>query len=132
MRRLMGAVVSVLVLLGVLSRVRGEESKEGFACALHALSAEQRVRHLVLSARLTMAIRGRTEIADGYVFSVDESVMDWASLAEWARAERLCCPFFRVALRARPRGTGLELELGGAPGVKRFIESELKVALTGK
>ena len=132
MRRLMGAVVSVLVLLGVLLRVRGQESKEGFACALHALSAEQRVRHLVLSARLTMAIRGRTEITDGYVFSVDESAMDWASLAEWARAERLCCPFFRVVLRAQPRGTGLELELGGAPGVKRFIESELKVALTGK
>ena len=63
MRRLMGAVVSVLVLLGVLLRVRGQESKEGFACALHALSAEQQVRHLVLSAKLTMAIRGRTEIA---------------------------------------------------------------------
>ena len=132
MRRLMGAVVSVLVLLGVLSRVRGEESKEGFACALHALSAGQRVRHLALSAKLSAAIRGRTEIADGYVFSVDESAMDWASLAEWARAERLCCPFFRVTLRAEPRGTGLELELGGAPGVKRFIESELPVARTGK
>ena len=132
MRRLMGAVVSVLVLLGVLSRVRGEESKEGFACALHALSAGQRVRHLALSAKLSAAIRGRTEIADGYVFSVDESVMDWASLAEWARGERLCCPFFRVVLRAQPRGTGLELELGGAPGVKRFIESELPVARTGK
>ena len=38
MRRLMGAVVSALVLLGVRSRARGE-SKEGFACALHALSA---------------------------------------------------------------------------------------------
>ena len=132
MRRLVGAVVSAMVLLGVLARGRGEESKEGFACALHALSAGQRVRHLALSAKLSAAIRGRTEIADGYVFSVDESAMDWASLAEWARAERLCCPFFRVALRARPRGTGLELELGGAPGVKRFIESELPVALTGK
>ena len=132
MRRLMSAVVSALVLLGVQSRSRGEESKEGFACALHALSATERVRHLALSAKLGAAIRNRTEIADGYVFGVDESAMDWASLAEWARAERLCCPFFRVALRARPRGTGLELELGGAPGVKRFIESELPVALTGK
>ncbi len=117
MRRLMGAVV-------------GEETKEGFACALHALSTAERVRHLALSAKLALAIRGRTEIADGYVFSVDESAMGWASLAEWARAERLCCPFFRVALRAHPRGAGLELELGGAPGVKRFIESELPVVLT--
>ena len=131
MRRLVGAVVSALVLLGVRARVRGEEWKEGFACALHALSAEQRVRHLALSAKLALAIRGRTEIADGYVFRVDESAMDWASLAEWARAERLCCPFFRVALRAQPRGTGLELELGGEPGVKRFIESEIPLVLTG-
>jgi len=132
MRRLMGAVVSALVLLGVLCRARGEESKEGFACALHALSVAERVRHLALSAKLTAAIRNRAEIADGYVFSVDESAMDWASLAEWARAERLCCPFFRVALRARPHGAGLELELGGAPGVKHFIESELPVGLSGK
>jgi hypothetical protein len=124
-----GAVVSAGVLLGVLSRPRQEEPKEGFACALHALSAEERVRHGVLSARLTAAIRARTEIADGYVFTVDESVMDWSSLGEWARAERLCCPFFRVALRAQPRGGGLELELGGAPGVKRFIRSELPVIL---
>jgi hypothetical protein len=125
MRRLMGAVVSALVLLGVLSRAREEEPKEGFACALHALSGEERLRHLALSAKLVLAIRARTEIADGFVFAVDESVMGWGSLAEWARAERLCCPFFRVALRAQPRGAGLELELGGAPGVKRFIRGEL-------
>ena len=131
MRRLMGAVVSALVLPGVSSRAP-TESEEGLACALHALSVAERVHHLALSAKLSAAIRGRTEIADGYVFIVDESAMDWASLAEWARAERLCCPFFRVALRAQPRGAGLELELGGALGVKRFIESELPVALSGK
>jgi len=136
MRRVIGLVVSALVLLGVVSRARREErppeeAKEGFSCALHALSATERVRHLALSARLLGAIRGRTEIADGFVFAVDESTIDWASLAEWARAERLCCPFFRVALRAQPHGKGLELELGGAPGVKRFIEGELPVILGG-
>ncbi|HET9158730.1 MAG TPA: hypothetical protein VFN91_18795 [Myxococcaceae bacterium] len=135
MRRIVGVVVSALVLLGIVSRARkeeqSEESKEGFACALHALSATDRVRHLALSARLVAAIRGRTEIADGYVFTVDESAMDWGSLAEWTRAERLCCPFFRMALRAHPHGEGLELELGGAPGVKRFILGELPVILAG-
>ena len=130
MRRLVGAVVSGLVLLG-LSRVRGEESKEGFACALHALSREERQRHLELSARLLEATRSKEEIADGYVFTVDESAMDWGSLAEWARSERRCCPFFRVALRAAPSGGPLQLELGGAPGVKRFIDSELPVILAG-
>jgi hypothetical protein len=135
MRRVIGVVISALVLLGVVSRARKEEpreeSKEGFACALHALLGEERRHHLALSAQLVLAIRGRTEIADGYVFTVDESVMSWASLADWARAERLCCPFFRVALRAQPHGKGLELELGGAPGVKRFIQGELPVVLAG-
>lgn len=136
MRRVMGVVVSALVLLGVVSRTRKEErppeeSKEGFACALHALSGEERRHHLALSAQLLVAIRGRTEIADGYVFTVDESLMSWPSLADWARAERLCCPFFRVALRAQPHGKGLELELAGAPGVKRFIQAELPVVLAG-
>jgi len=135
MRRMIGVVVSILVLLGVVSRARREErleeSKEQFACALHALSPEERRHHLALSARLLLAIRGRTEIADGFVFAVDESVMDWASLAEWARAERLCCPFFRMAMRTRPRGEALELELGGPPGAKQFIRAELPVILAG-
>jgi len=124
MRRLIGVVVPLLVLLGVVSRARREERPQGqgesFACALHALSA-----------RLLLAIRGRVEIADGFIFTVDESVMDWASLAEWARAERLCCPFFRMALRARPRNEALELELGGPPDVKQFIVAELPVILGG-
>ncbi|HEY1335011.1 MAG TPA: hypothetical protein VGF31_12195 [Myxococcaceae bacterium] len=135
MRRLIGVVVSVLVLLGVVSRARRgetpEESKEHFACALHALSPEERRHHLALSAKLLLAIRGRREIADGFVFAVDESVMDWTSLAEWARAERLCCPFFRMALRARPRNEALDLELGGPPGVKQFLRAELPVILGG-
>ena len=133
MRRLVGVMVSFLVLLGVVSRARREErqeaSTEQFACALHALSAEERRHHLALSAKLLLAIRARTEIADGFVFTVDESVIDWASLAEWARAERLCCPFFRRAVRARPMGGALELELGGPPGVKQFIRAELPVIL---
>jgi hypothetical protein len=127
MVRLMRAMVSGLVLLGVLARARQEEPEEQFACALQALSREERQRHLELSARLLKAIRSREEITDGYVFVVDESAMDWVSLAEWARAERRCCPFFRVALRGGP----LQLELGGAPGVKRFIQGELPVILTG-
>jgi hypothetical protein len=135
MRRLIGVVVPLLVLLGVVSRARREERPQGqgesFACALHALSAEERRHHLALSARLLLGIRGRVEIADGFIFTVDESVMDWASLAEWARAERLCCPFFRMALRARPRNEALELELGGPPGVKQFIVAELPVILGG-
>ena len=135
MRRLIAVVVSAVVLLEVVSRTRkekpNEESKEHFACALHALSPDERRHHLALSARLLLAIRGGTEIADGFVFTVDESMMDWTSLADWARAERLCCPFFRMAMRARPRGEALELELGGPPGVKQFIRAELPVILAG-
>jgi hypothetical protein len=135
MRRVIGVVAPLLVLLGVAARVRKEErkeeSKEQFACALHALSPVERMHHLALSAKLLLAIRSRTEISDGFVFTVDESMMGWTSLAEWARAERLCCPFFRMSLRARPRGEALELELGGPPGVKQFIRAELPVILGG-
>lgn len=135
MRQVIGVVVSVLVLLGIAARGRKEEpkeeSEEHFACALHALSAEERRHHLALSAKLLVAIRGRTEVADGFVFTIDESMMDWSSLADWARRERLCCPFFRMALRARPRGEAMELELGGPPGVKQFIRAELPVILGG-
>jgi len=131
--RLVGAVVcaTLLVVAGVVSRVRKGEPEEQLACAVHALDPEQRQRHGELSARLRRAIRGRSEIRDGYVFTVGESAMDWAALGEWAGLERLCCPFFRVVLRAQPRGAAVELELGGASGVKRFIQGELPVILAG-
>ncbi|HZJ54211.1 MAG TPA: hypothetical protein VFD38_08755 [Myxococcaceae bacterium] len=133
MFRPIGAIAAAVVLLLtlVLSRARRSEPEERFACALNALDREQRQRHGELSARLVRSVRGRTELRDGYLFTVDESAMDWASLAEWARLERLCCPFFRVAVRARPRATAVELELGGAPGVKPFIVGELPVVLAG-
>ena len=45
MRRLVGAVVSALVFLRALARARREEPEGQLACALHALSREERQRH---------------------------------------------------------------------------------------
>jgi hypothetical protein len=128
MLRVLGTVLSASVVLLGMGGARGEET---FACELRALSPEERRNHGELTRRLLSAIRGRQEVADGYAFTVDEAALDWASLADWVRLERRCCPFFRVRLEAAPRGGLLSLELGGAPGAKRFIESELPLTRGG-
>jgi hypothetical protein len=128
MLRALGTLLSASVGLLRMGRARGEET---FACELRALSPEERRLHGELTRRLVAAIRKGQEIVDGYAFTVDEGALDWASLADWARLERRCCPFFRVRLEAAPHGGQLSLELGGAPDAKRFIESELPLRRGG-
>jgi hypothetical protein len=133
MMRVLGGLLGATVLGLVLAVWRGRQQapEERFVCELRALSPEERRTHGALTQRLAAAIRERRQVADGYAFDLDESALDWHSLAEWARFERRCCPFFRVRLEAAPRGGGLQLELGGARGVRRFIEAELPSSVAG-
>ena len=98
-----------------------------FACNLHALSHDERVRHARSTERLHAAVLETRELESGYRFRLAEPAMDLPALAEWVRLERRCCPFFTFAIEVEGGGGATWLALSGAAGVKEFIRAELSL-----
>jgi len=48
---------------------------------------------------------------------------------EFVANERLCCPFFGLAVEIEPEGGPLWLRLTGRDGVKPFIKAEIGTAI---
>ena len=100
-----------------------------FACNAFALSPEVRKRHFEeLGPALLKLKKSMRELPDGYEleFPPDNKTYQW--LTEWAFQERLCCPFFDIALRFDRENGPLWLRLTGRPGTKEFIKEEFDLA----
>jgi hypothetical protein len=95
------------------------------ACDMTALSPEQRERHALMTERLLRAAK-RTELDDGYVFTLEREHMTVAELAEWVADESRCCPAldFHVEL---PAFGPLTLRIDGGADVKAFVAAELRL-----
>lgn len=84
------------------------------ACNLDAIAAADRPRYHALVRSLRASVREIEELEDGYAFRLDMPASD---VEEWARMERLCCPFFAIETRADGW-----ISLRGA---KAIVEAEL-------
>jgi hypothetical protein len=125
MRRWMKAGLLGAFALGSRGTASQAADTEGrFYCALNALSPSERLQHLALGTTLRAAVTARHALENGYAFEIKESVMGWEGLTRWVGYERRCCPFFHFRVAITP-GQPLVLELTGAPGIKRFIETEM-------
>src|SRR5205823_14233105 len=104
------------------------EQPSPFACNAFALSPEARRRHFeVLGPALLKLVKSKRELPDGYEFELPADNKTYQLLTEWTYQERLCCPFFDMALRLdRERGP-LWLRLTGRLGTKEFINMELGI-----
>ena len=67
------------------------------------------------------------ELPDGYELELPANNKTYQLLTEWAFQERLCCPFFDIALRFDRENGPLWLRLTGRPGTKEFIKMELGI-----
>ena len=98
-----------------------------FFCDMSALTTEARARHRALATQIRPAIVRFSELDDGYAAEfamTDETLM---RLAEFVSLERLCCPFFTLAVEVgRERGP-LSLRITGRDGVKPFIRAEFGI-----
>jgi hypothetical protein len=92
-----------------------------------ALDAQQRERHRALAQRLRPAILEFEELLDGYAarFSPDSAMV--LLLAEFVTLERLCCPFFTLAVETERDGGPLRLKVTGPAGIKPFIRAEFGI-----
>jgi hypothetical protein len=71
------------------------------------------------------------ELADGYVFRFRSEGISFAEVADWVATERLCCPFFDLAVEAERENGPVSLRITGREGVKAFIRGEFKVLKVG-
>lgn len=104
-----------------------------FACDRLALDPAARTRHFDELGPMLRKLRTATrELPDGYEFEFPSDSKTYALLNEWAQGERLCCPFFDIAIRAEREGGAIWLRLTGREGTKAFIKSDFPQPWTGK
>jgi hypothetical protein len=105
------------------------EHTSAFACNAFALSPEVRKRHFEeVGPALRKLMKSTRELSDGYEFEFPADNKTYQSLTEWAFEERLCCPFFEIAVRLDKENGPLWLRLTGRPGTKDFIKEEFNLA----
>jgi hypothetical protein len=105
------------------------EHASPFACNAFALSPETRKRHFEeVGPALRKLMKSTRELSDGYEFEFPLDNKTYQSLTEWAIEERLCCPFFDIAVRLDRENGPLWLRLTGRPGTKEFIKEEFNLA----
>src|SRR2546430_7494291 len=104
------------------------EHVSAFACNAFALSPEVRKRHFEeVGPALLKLKKSVRELPDGYELELPADNKTYQLLTEWAFQERLCCPFFDIALRFDRENGPLWLRLTGRPGTKEFITEELGI-----
>ena len=103
--------------------------QSSFGCNAFALSPEVRKRHFEeLGPALLKLKKSTRELPDGYELELPADNKTYQLLTEWAFQERLCCPFFDIALRFDRENGPLWLRLTGRPGTKEFIKMEFDLA----
>jgi hypothetical protein len=89
------------------------------ACDLSDVSAEQRVRHRIVSEELLARRRDVTRAGDRWTVRFEDGV-PLALIAEFLEFERRCCAFLEYEVCGR--GTSACLELGGPEGSPELID----------
>jgi hypothetical protein len=93
------------------------EHVSAFACNAFALSPEVRKRHFEeVGPALLKLKKSMRELPAGYELEFPTDNKTYQLLTEWAFQERLCCPFFDVALRFDRENGPLWLRLTGRLG----------------
>jgi len=97
-----------------------------FACSLEkTLTKEQRAHNKEIMQKMEAARIDTREIADGYVFRFRPEAVSFTEIADWVATERMCCPFFDLAIESERENGPLSLRITGREGVKQFIRAGL-------
>jgi hypothetical protein len=97
-----------------------------FACSLEkTLTKEQRAHKRQIMQKMEAARIDTREIADGYVFRFRLEGVSFTEIADWVATERICCPFFDLAIESERENGPLSLRITGRDGVKQFIRAGL-------
>jgi hypothetical protein len=68
-------------------------------------------------------VQDRSELPDGYAYTLDTKKITLPEVAEWITMERLCCPFLTFQLDVKGNGESA-LTLRGPQGAKAILREE--------
>jgi hypothetical protein len=97
------------------------EIVEGLPIVCRLLEPALREREEVVQREVVSAVAETRELADGYALRFPGEAEWLATLAEFIRFERACCPFLRFELHAEQQDGPLWLRLRGPAGTKAFV-----------
>jgi hypothetical protein len=110
----------------------GGKHETPFMCSLEkTLTKEQREHKKQLSQKMENARIETQGLANGYVFRFRPEDVSFAEVADWVATERVCCPFFDLAIEAQRENGPLSLRITGREGVKEFIRMEFHTLKLG-
>ena len=95
-----------------------------FFCDMSAMNADERANHRALAKALRSEVAEVREIADGYAIRFPTEASTAVQLVEFATLERLCCPFFTLAIEMERNRGPVWLKVTGEEGIKPFIRAE--------
>ena len=101
------------------------ENQTVFACVMDAIPKDERAQHATISAQLLGSIEEIQARANGYAFRLPTNNATIASIAEFIRNERLCCPFFTFTVEVEANAGPIWLHITGSEGIKEFIVAEI-------
>ena len=106
---------------------RSPQHETPFMCSIEkTLTKEQRAHKKVLSQKMEFARIETVEIPNGYLFRFRPDGVSIAEIADWVATERVCCPFFDLAIEAERENGPISLRITGRDGVKNFIRGEFQ------
>ena len=101
------------------------EVRQDLPIACRLAEPELRARGEALGREVFSAVTETRELPDGYALRFPGEARWLATLAEFIRFERACCPFLRFELHAEQQDGPLWLRLRGPVGVKDFLAALL-------
>jgi hypothetical protein len=94
---------------------------EGLPIVCRLLEPALREREEILQREVFSAVEETRELADGYALRFPGDAAWLATLAEFMRFERACCPFLYFELHAEQQDGAFWLRLRGPEGAKEFV-----------
>lgn len=94
---------------------------QGLPIVCRLLEPELRAREQAIQEEVAAAVEEIRELPDGYALRFPGDADRLATLAEFIRFERECCPFLRLELHAEQQNGPLWLRLRGPAGTKEFL-----------
>jgi hypothetical protein len=114
----------VSLLCASLCGLAQDEPATAIACNLKAIRPGDRPHYNELVKHLRAAVLQRTELSNGFVFTLEGKAMPLPAVAEWMSLERRCCPFLTLQLSASGDKPDWLLTMTGPEGVRAFLQTE--------